>query len=365
MSARFNYRPVWLNAFADFRRDFRNRRTALRPEQDVNGCVGVSIMRRPALTTNPRSHSQPFSTFWAAAASARRTGHGTPRLIDFDIPSPVRDRFIAEHISECRPRRIQDGFSHLGFRHGLRIHVADHDQLVFSHEPRGLLVKVMLSAVDDLRVYSGRPPLVPRALRSGQCARISPVMTEVLDFPPIRKGGEGFEAEVNADLSGPASETILDFHAKVQIPPAPCILGKRSIANGRLLHGTAEPKPVSTPKKNDPIAINLYSVVLFKRDPPQRPLPSPSRATARLVSADDELRANGLDGVAVQPKFLASACGEPPKFVGRRSLLVVPSGCDLHIAAVIPNEINGTRHLLQILGAGCVFNTIAIGQKHV
>ena len=144
--------------------DFRNQRATFRPEQQVQGSIGIPIMQDTAATTLPRSHSQTCDTFRAAARTARRTGRGTSTFADFDIPRSVPHGFVVEHGPKAGPRRIQDGFRHLGLRHRLGFHVADNDQLVGPHEFGGLLVQVVSSGVDDLGVDRLRPTFVASTL---------------------------------------------------------------------------------------------------------------------------------------------------------------------------------------------------------
>src|ERR1039458_6582483 len=77
-----------------------------RTEEDISSRVDITIMRHSTLRTYPTSYSEFCDTFRPRLASARRTDSGRERFIDFLVPSPVRKRFVAEHVSEGRPACI-------------------------------------------------------------------------------------------------------------------------------------------------------------------------------------------------------------------------------------------------------------------
>lgn len=153
-------------------------------------------MQNTAVATRPRSHSQTCDTFRAAARTARRTGHGTSSLVGFDVISPVPHGFVAEHRPKAGPGRIQDGLGHRGLRHRLGVDIATDDQLVFSHQPRGLLVQMVPSGVDDLCVDRLRPTLVASALRLPQGPLVFPVVPQVLDLRPVGQRGQRLQPKV-------------------------------------------------------------------------------------------------------------------------------------------------------------------------
>src|ERR1700690_2381388 len=95
--------------------DSLSRRSMSRTEEDIASRVDITIMRHSPLRTYPTSYSEFCDTFRPRLASARRTDSGRERFIDFLVPSPVRKRFVAEHVSEGRPACIEDRFRPVGF----------------------------------------------------------------------------------------------------------------------------------------------------------------------------------------------------------------------------------------------------------
>src|SRR6266404_6744431 len=60
-------------------------------------------MRDTTARTYPASYSEVCDTFRPRLAGARRTDSGRKRFIHLLVPSPVRRRFVTEHVSEGRP----------------------------------------------------------------------------------------------------------------------------------------------------------------------------------------------------------------------------------------------------------------------
>src|ERR1700694_2422691 len=87
--------------------DSLSRRSMSRTEEDIESGVDIPIMRDPTLRTYPASYSEVCDTFRPHLAGARRTDSGSERFIHFLVPSPVRGRFVAEHVAEGRPACIE------------------------------------------------------------------------------------------------------------------------------------------------------------------------------------------------------------------------------------------------------------------
>src|ERR1700681_1475263 len=99
-------------------------------------------MRHPTLRTYPASYSELCDTFRPRLACARRTDSGRERFIDFLVPSPVRSRFVAEHVSEGRPACIEHGLRQAGLGESGGIHIADRDVVELSNDAgRAFVVK--------------------------------------------------------------------------------------------------------------------------------------------------------------------------------------------------------------------------------
>jgi hypothetical protein len=101
-----------------------------RTEEDILSRVDVPIMRNTTLRTYPTSYSELCDTFRPRLGMARRTDSGRERFIHFLAPSPVRNRFVAEHASEGRPACIEHGFRQAGFGESGGVHIADCNSIV-------------------------------------------------------------------------------------------------------------------------------------------------------------------------------------------------------------------------------------------
>ena len=77
------------------------------------GGVGVAVVNLAAFRASPFSYSQLLQPARAAARMARRTGYGKKRFAHFFELHSVRDRYIAELVSEERPRCVVGTFRHL------------------------------------------------------------------------------------------------------------------------------------------------------------------------------------------------------------------------------------------------------------
>jgi hypothetical protein len=153
-----------------------------RTEEDIAGRVDIPIMGDTTLSTNPASYSEFCDTFRPRLACARRTDSGRERFIDFLVPSPVRDRFVAEHASEGRPACIEDGLRQAGLGESGGIHIADRDVVELSNDAdRELMVKVP-ARVADARVQIRCLTLLTRPLDGREFVSQPLQQPWVLDF---------------------------------------------------------------------------------------------------------------------------------------------------------------------------------------
>jgi hypothetical protein len=105
-----------------------------RTQENIASGVDITIMRDATLSTYPASYSEVCDTFRPRLAGARRTDSGRERFIHFLIPSPVRRRFIAEHVSEGRPACIKNRLRQAGLGESGGIHIADRDVIELSND---------------------------------------------------------------------------------------------------------------------------------------------------------------------------------------------------------------------------------------
>src|SRR6266404_3631662 len=172
--------------------DSLNRRSMSRTEEDVESGVDISIMRNATLRTYPPSYSEVCDTFRPRLACAKRTDSGRERFIHFLIPSPVRRRFIAEHVSEGRPACIKNRLRQAGPGESGGIHIADRDVIELPNDAgREFMVKVT-SGIDNARVEVGCLPPFPGPLGGTELVSQLPQKPRVLDLLPIGQGSEVF-----------------------------------------------------------------------------------------------------------------------------------------------------------------------------
>jgi hypothetical protein len=286
--------------------DFCNQRATFRPEKKINSSIGIPIVQNTAAATSPLSHSQTCDTFRAAARTARRTGHGTSSLVGLDVNSPVPHGFVAEHRSKTGPGRIQDGLGHRGLRHRLGADIATDDQLVFPHQPGGLLVQMVASGVDNLCMDRFRPALIAGALRLPQGPLVFSVVPKVLDFRPVRHRGQRLQPKVDTDFARATVFVRPDFDLKIEIPASPSVLSKTAAPNVAV-DRAAVPEAIAALEVDHCVTIHLDSPGGSERHPAKRVLSAPMRTLAMQVAAADELPGDGLDGIAVQSEQGAAA----------------------------------------------------------
>src|ERR1700692_3148875 len=123
-----------------------------RTEEDILSRVDITIMRNTTLSTYPASYSEVCDTFRPRIACARRTDSGRERFIDFLVPSPVRNRFVAEHASEGRPAGIKDGLRQAGLGESGGVHIADRNIVELSNDAGRELVVKVTAGVGDTRI---------------------------------------------------------------------------------------------------------------------------------------------------------------------------------------------------------------------
>src|ERR1700726_4016467 len=123
-----------------------------RTEEDIASGVDITIMRDATLSSFPASYSEVCDTFRPRLAGARRTDSGRERFIHFLVPSPVRRRFIAEHVPEGRPACIKNRLRQAGLGESGGVHIADRDVIELSNDAGRELVVKVAARMDDARV---------------------------------------------------------------------------------------------------------------------------------------------------------------------------------------------------------------------
>jgi hypothetical protein len=109
-----------------------------RTEEDILSRVDITIMRDSTFRTYPGSYSEVCDTLRPRLACARRTDTGRKRFIHFLVPSPVRSRFVAEHVAKGRPAGIKHGLRQAGLGESGGVHIAHRDVIEFA-KPAALI----------------------------------------------------------------------------------------------------------------------------------------------------------------------------------------------------------------------------------
>src|ERR1700730_6190960 len=155
-----------------------------RTEEDIASRVDITIMRDTTLSTYPASYSEVCDTFRPRLAGARRTDSGRERFIHFLVPSPVRSRFVAEHVSEGRPACIEHGLRQAGLGESGGVHIADRDVVELSNDAGRELMVEVTARIGDSRVEVSRLTPFAGALRSSEFVSQPPQRLRVLDLLP-------------------------------------------------------------------------------------------------------------------------------------------------------------------------------------
>src|SRR5215210_76965 len=268
-------------------------------------------MRNTALGTNPVSHAEVFQPSRAADCVTARTDLGTVSLVRINEPCPVpHGRFVSERRAKRGPTGIEDGFRHPGAGQRRAVYVAHTDQGIRPDNVGAGYVQEVPPLGGDLPVDLARQFLAPGPLCAGQLRGRLADMARVPDLLAARNGGKRMQAEINPYLARTGRQVIGNPTDKVEIPAPRGVLAETAGTN-ILWDRTRQPHSVSATETLYGVASDLERPVALERHPPQGPLrptaDAPPRPTVCRVSADSELLADRLDGVAVQAEFLAAA----------------------------------------------------------
>ena len=170
----------------------------MRPHRRMFNAALVSRSCSTPVTAGPLSYSQSRDTFRPRRAvfrSARRTGLGRTAFVDFLERGPVRDRFVAELVSEGRPGCVVDALRHPGSGEFGGRHVANRDVIETPHQIERELMLEIGTGIRHLGVQLRDMPLVlscPLRFRQLSAARrpnrslgsFSPVESVAKSFRP-------------------------------------------------------------------------------------------------------------------------------------------------------------------------------------
>jgi hypothetical protein len=335
-----------------------------RTEEDIQSRVGITIMRHPTLRAYPASYSEICDTFRPRLARARRTDSGRERFIDFLVPGPVRSRFVAEHASEGRPARIENGLCKAGLGKSGGVYIADRDVVELSNDADRDFVAKVTTRMSDTRVKIPRLRSFTGALRGSQFVGQSRKMSRVFDLLARGQGREVFKTQVDPNTAAHRPRDGLgDFNDDVQEPMTARIAGEiRSVPDRsvRQRPRVEHPKGVSGIPKGIPLALKIPT---FQRHPAQRPPAAPPQE--RSVPLAPRLRvlfAHRIDGARVQGEMLAASRAQPVEIKAAWPDLVPFQRLLLSLIAEIPDEVTSAR--LPVQHSGQRLDAVSIDQQH-
>src|SRR6185437_4726909 len=204
--------------------------------------------------TAPLSHYEALSTLWAAAQTARGTDLRGKSLVNLDVLSPVPDGLVADLRSKLRPAGIEYGLGQAGAGQSGGVDVADADAPVLAHQPRGQLVQEVHATGRNLRVDGPHARFASGTLCNGKCPLVLAVDARSLDSLARGEGGQGFQAQIDADLPDPMLTVLRDLDLKIQVPAAAGIFGEAAAADPAV-YGATEPEAVLPPEEPHRIAL--------------------------------------------------------------------------------------------------------------
>src|SRR5882672_3510034 len=344
--------------------DSLSRRSMSRTEEDIESGVDITIMRDATLSTYPASYSKVCDTFRPRLAGARRTDSGRERFIHFLVPSPVRRRFVAEHVSEGRPACIEDRLRQAGLGESSGVHTTDRDVVELSNDAGRELVVKVTARMDDARVEVGRLPPFAGPLGGTELVRQLPQKSRILNLLPVGQGSEVFQAQVDANTAAHRPRLGLsDFNDNVQEPIPACIAGEvRSVLDLAVRQRPREEYPKGVPGKAKGLPLAL-KIPAFQGHPAQRAPAPPAQERAVLLTARlGVLFTHGVDGARVQGEFLAASRRQPIEIKTGRPALVPFERLLLSVVAEIPDKVAGAS--LAVEQSRQRFDAVSIDQQH-
>src|SRR4029077_556495 len=329
----------------------------------------IPIMRSPAMFASPMPYSKTCDTFRATECAAPGAGLGRESLADDFENSSVPQGFVAELVPEHGPAGIQHGFCHACLCQLGRVHIANDDVTVLTHDPRRMFVQKVFSGILYLGVKRSRSALLAAPLRLHQSCFVLPIKGWHLDLTAIGERREVLQAKVDSDGRPIFCDGFLDFDIYVKVPASARIFGK---ARGLDLsiggNGARIPKAIFAAKDYDRAAglIDFKSACRVKRNPPERAslARAPFRTTLGGVARVGKFPCDGAQRIAVNSEFGGSTGHQPHEIKFARPSSAPPLRLPLCFAAVVPRIVNRPGHAPQMLGAGLILDTVAVCENH-
>ena len=296
---------------------------------------------------------------------------GSPSFVGFNISCPVPAGLVAELTAECRPTRVEHGFSHPRLCQLSRLHIADDDQFVLANNPRGLFVQMVPPRVGDLGVDRLDAGSFVGALRYRKLRFVLPIVLQGRDRRSIGAGRQRLQAKVNSDLSVPGRKTAGNLALKGDIPASARVLGEASGLD-RAAKIAGAPEVEGAFQIGQASACDLHGA-RDKRNPAERALGAAAGAKARMafrgVARDGELSADGGHGIRVQAKVFRRAGAKLDQVEAGRPLGDAPGfpsllSLALNLAAIVPDLIARPSVAGEMLSRPAVLDAIFEREHH-
>ena len=315
----------------------------------------VTIMRDATVRAYPRPYSEVCDTLrpriWKV--SAIRADLGRKLLVNFRVPSSVRNRFIAEHISKGRPTRVENGLCHFCFGKTGGVHVAHGDIVKRFYDAGGNFMMEIKTRISDLCVKIRNLAFLIRSLHPFELRFKIPKPSWITDLLPGGKTGELFQPEVDADapyrLPG---FRVRNLDGDVEIPSSPGVAREgRPVFDLPLWQKAGHEDTERNARETKGVRSIAPDAILANRNPSKgfssaitkkRPL----LLTSRLFV----LKADKLNRRGIQPKLFAGTRREFGKIVPARPFTAILKRLLLCIVAEVPNEVDGTSPSIKKTG---------------
>ena len=311
--------------------------------------------------TDPVSHYEVLSTFWAAACAARGTDLRGKHLINLDAFGSVPHGFIAELMSKLRPASVEYVLAKASSGKPFDIDLTDAYASVLTNEPCRNLVQEMPAAMGDLGMDSSQAPRPASPLGNGEFCGVLAEVPGITDFLSAGKHGQFLQSQVDANLSATTIIKLPKLYLDVKVPSSSSVPGETP-ALDTSLERPRQPKPVSALAKNNRVAPYVDRTPALEGNPAKTFSAAPSGPPLADISGKSELLANGIHGIRVQAQVARSATSELEQVKKCWPALVVPSSSFLSLSAKVPDRVNCSR--LDIKRLAAAFDPVAIRQEH-
>ena len=194
--------------------------------KNVSGGVCITIMILATFHAEPFSYSQLFQPARTAARTARRTGYGGIRFIDFLEQYARVIAFILEHCSERCPSGIKHGFRHACFCQTGSVHVTNEDRTISGNQIGAEFVQKIFPAIGNLRMDRLDAGFFVGALRRRQLDFRTAIQAPGFDLGTVRHGCKIFQAKVDANRGGACRLHCFSFNTDIGVPTPARVLVK-------------------------------------------------------------------------------------------------------------------------------------------